>query len=157
MTTYQSTDWRVKVEPVISSTNEYEKGPGDALSYKSVTLTDEYLQTLGHTAPRANDAWECYLYWFQTISGVQTAFSLAEFSVGCKYWDPQTLAGGDITLIQDADQVTYPGKAKMSISTAPGNIIAAGLYRFEATFTENSQINLGCAGWLEVHPTRPNV
>jgi hypothetical protein len=157
MATFQSTDWRVKIEPLISGTNEYEKGPSAALRHTAIMLTDEFLRTLGHTAPRANDVWECYLYWFQTIDSVQTAMNLSEFTIGCKYWDPITLVGGDITLIQDADQVNNPGKTKMSIATVPGNIIPAGLYGFEVTFTESAQNNLGGRGWLEVFPTRPSV
>ena len=157
MASYQATDLRVKIEPLITSTNTYEFGPGSALEHNAIILDDAYLRTLGYHAPRDGDAWECYAWFYQTIDSVQTAINLSEFTEGCKYWDPLTLNGGDITFAQDADQVNNAGKTKLSIATVPANSIDAGLYRFEMTFEQNSLMRLRAGGWIEVLPARPNV
>lgn len=157
MTSYQATDFRVKVEPVVASTNTYDFGPGSALEHNSITLTNDYLRTLGYHAPRASDAWECYLWFYQTISGVQTAIDLSEFTEGAKYWDPVTHTGGDLIFALDADQVLNAGKSKLSIATVPSGVVSAGLYQFEITLTQNSLLRFRAGGWLEVLPARPSV
>ena len=157
MTTFQSTDWRIKVEPIVSASNDYEKGPSVDMEHTSLVLTHEAMRELGHYAPRANDKWECYLFWYQVIDSVLTGINLSEFTASAKYWDPILKTGGDITIELDADQVINAGKARLSIATVPGNIIPVGNYQFEVVFTQNNQNRTGASGWLEVRPARPSV
>lgn len=153
MATIQSTDLRIKVEPTIV-TPELDFGPLDSVSANSVLLTRENLRKVGAYPPRNGQDWDCHLWVYTTIDGVETALDLADMAFTAVYWDYFARVANALTIAAGA------GTGQLTISFAADDEPTAGMYRFAVTGKETVLLVTNvfdvCGGWLEILPAIPS-
>ena len=146
--TIQATDLRITIEPTIP-TPEYDFGPSDSVAANAVLLTRENLRKLGAYPPRVSLDWDCNLWVYQVVGGVETAMDLTTVAVTGTYWDPVTRVATTLTVALGAGT----GQITVSLDAATATTVA-GMFRFQITGTETEEFDL-LSGWLEIQPGIP--
>jgi len=148
MATIQATDLRIKVEPRIVGP-EFDYGPLDGVAANAVLLTRDNLRKCGAYPPRSAHDWDCLLWVYQVIDGVETIMDMSGMALTATYWDDVTRVANDLTVSNGG--ATGDATLSFSVASAP----TAGMYRFSIQAVDTDTFEL-CSGWLEITPAIPS-
>ena len=147
MATIQATDLRGKVEPRIVGP-EFDFGPLDSVAANAVLLTRENLRKVGAYPPRSEYDWDCLLFIYQTIAGVETIVDLSSMTITGTYYDHVSQVANVLTVANGG------ATGDVTLSFAVADAPTAGMYRFSVKAVDTDTFEL-CSGWLEIDPAIP--
>lgn len=128
-------------------TPEYDFGPLDTVQSNAVMLIADNLRKCGSYACRAGHDWQCLLWIWEIVAGVEEASDFRTTTMTGSYWDPVSLEATALTLAVAGNSVS------ITIADDAGHV--AGMYRFLIVATIGGLVYDLCSGWLEILPAIP--
>lgn len=108
---------------------------------------------MGAYPPRVGNDWQCSLFIYQVIAGVETLVDMTGWVLDANYWDNVTRIAVDMPIALGAGT----GELVITFPDSPVIDAVAGMYNFAVQATDTPTIFDVCSGKLEFLPAMPTV